>query len=324
MKNKVICLQNAIWISAGGACSTPMFRGVFTVSDVKEAKLTIAGLGTYECYINGKRVGEDLFLPLSTDFNARPHMTYMGHPFLEEMGHRLYCPVYDVTSYLKEGKNAVCFLMGPGWYELNEWDCGYGRIKLAFMLTMTDSYGNISYAVSGPDMEWKESFVKEAFLTTGEKQDYRGYDDNWMILDENGEWADGMTETGSGKSTTVTDRFWKPVVTEPAPETCLYEQDCPADRIARYITPVLLSEKDGVRLYDLGEMITGYQIFYTKAEAGSGIKVRYGESLDENGRLDEEKIFNQHTDFITDGKERALHCHFTWLCFRYFEVTGDA
>ena len=86
MTNKAVCLQNASWISTGGACSTPMFRGSFDAFDVKQARLTIAGLGTYECYINGKRVGEDLFLPLSTDFNARPHMTYMGHPFLEEMG----------------------------------------------------------------------------------------------------------------------------------------------------------------------------------------------------------------------------------------------
>ena len=308
---KTITLENACWISPGGKCSTPMIRGIFSLPKNTKASMVIAGLGTYECHINGKRVSEDLFLPLSTDFNARPDMLYMEHPFEEEMGHRLYCPEYDITSYLKEGENAVCFLMGPGWYELNEWDCGYGKIKLAFEIRITGENGEVICYGSNPEMEWKESFVKEAFLTTGECQDYRGYCDDWMKLDEQGQWLEG-------------NNGWNKVTPEAAPETALFLQECPADRVIRHITPVLLEEKNGVRLYDLGEMITGYPVFSTKAPVGSVIKVRYSESLHENGGLDEEKIFNQHTDFITDGKERRLHCRFTWLCFRYFEVTGDA
>lgn len=53
-----------------------------------------SGLGIFEIFINGKKVSDDLFLPLSTDFHERPEKLYRGVPYDEKMRHRLYCPVY--------------------------------------------------------------------------------------------------------------------------------------------------------------------------------------------------------------------------------------
>lgn len=296
-------LHDAKWISTGGTCNTPLIRGRLKLPQIKKATITVAGLGIYELYINGKKVSEDLFLPLSTDYTERTNITYGTQPFHEEFRHRLYCPVYDITACLTEGDNTVCFMMGPGWYEL-PWD-GYGTIKLCYSIEYTDICGETHFAGSDASVKWKQSYVKQANLLNGESHDYAGYDDAWM--------EQGFDDSG-----------WEKVAVEEAPVTNLYIQDCPADKIIRHIKPQLIQEKDGARIYDVGENITGYPIFTSAAPAGEKISVRYGEVLNAEGDLDEEHTYGQHTDFLTDGTGRKMHSRFTWMCFRYFEVTGDA
>lgn len=296
-------LQKAKWISTDGKCSTPLLRQVVQLPSVQQAKITIAGLGMYEMYINGKRISDDLFLPLSTDFNKRTGMIYGKHPFEETLSHRLYCPVYDVTDLLQEGKNSICCMMGPGWYEHPQGR--YGNIKLCYKIEYTDQDGKEERVYSDETVKWKEGYVTEASLIHGENHDYRAYEDAWMQAD-------------------FQDNAWNDVCIETAPETNLYIQDCPADKVMRHIVPKLLSDRDGVRIYDVGEIITGYPIFVSHAEAGTSIQVRYGEMLDEHGYLQKEHVYGQHTDFITDGTARKMHSTFTWMCFRYFEVIGDA
>lgn len=298
-------LKIAKWVSTGGKCSTPLIRSTIYVPSISHAAITIAGLGIYELYINGRKVSEDLFLPLSTDFNERSGIPYGDKIFDEQLQHRLYCPVYDITSYLVEGDNAICFMMGPGWYELPGIPYGYGSIKLCYLIEYTDVSQNTHIIGSDDSLKWRQSYVKESSLITGESHDYRDYDDHWM--------APGFD-----------DSSWEPVILEAAPDTRLYIQDCPADRIIRHVTPVLLGEKDGVQIYDAGELITGYPILVSDSSQSESISVKYSELLNADGSPDEEHSYDQHTDFVTDGTARKLHGKFTWMCFRYFAVKGNA
>lgn len=296
-------LGEAKWVSTGGKCGIPLIRGVFRLPGIKAATITIAALGAYEVYLNGRRVGEDLFLPLSTEYHARENLSYGPHPFLDEFRFRLYCPVYDITSYLKEGDNTVCCMMGPGWYD-RDID-GYGHIKISYRMEYEDMSGEKHSVVSDGTLKWTESYIKEANFWRGETHDYTVCDDSWM-------------------EPSYDDSAWEQVMVETPPETNLYVLDCPTDRIIRHVEPKLIREEDGTRIYDVGELITGYPIFVSGAPAGEMVRVRYGELLNEEGGLNEGHIYNQHTDFKTDGTSRRLHCKFTWLCFQYFEVKGDA
>lgn len=295
-------LHGAKWISTGGKCNTPMIRKRMEIPKIQNASIVIAGLGTYELYINGRRVSEDLFQPLNTDYSERKDMVYGSQPFYEEFQHRLYCPVYDITNYLTEGNNTLCFLMAPGWYERPE--NGFGFIKLCWSITYTDFSGEKYYVGSDENAKWKPSYVEKADIVLGEFHDYRKYDNFWM-------------------EKKYDDSAWEKVIVEPDPETNFYIQDCPADKIIRYLKPKLIQKQQNVCLYDVGEVITGYPIFVSTAPAGEKISVRYGETLNENGKLDEEHTYGQYTDFITDGTNRTMNCKFTWLCFRYFEVVGN-
>lgn len=303
MDTKEVHFESAEWISAGGEYPAPMFRKSFTVYDIKEAKILIGCFGMFEGYINGKPITYDKFGTLNTDFHERYHITSDGMPFDEKTGHRLYCPEYDVTSLISDGKNTLCFMTGSGWYESNN-DYRYGHVKLCFLLTIVHSDGRKSIIVSDRYVKTHKSFLSECDIITGETQNFENFPDNW-------------------KNTDFDDSSWENAIVEKAPDTCYYPQSCPGDRVIRRIVPTLIAKTNGKRIYDVGEIITGYPIIYSPQGIKQKITIRYSELLDSDGKLDELKVYNQHTVFYTDDTQRTLHAMFTWLCFRYFEVDGE-
>ncbi len=92
----------AKWIGAalsGGSRSTipvPFLRKTFKLSQsITSARLYVTALGLYECSINGQNVGNDVLTPGWTDYNKR-----------------VQYQVYDVTSLLHEGENALGAMLG--------------------------------------------------------------------------------------------------------------------------------------------------------------------------------------------------------------------
>ncbi len=307
-----ITLQNARWIYPGGWCHTPLIRRTVTLPKIGSAKITVAALGIFELYINGQRVGEDYFTSLYTDYCPRPQLKMKADYYHGNRYHRLYCPQYDITPLLHEGANSVCFLMAPGWLHLPvrarvrvPMSAQYGDIGLCYSLEYTDACGNRGQIVSDGGERWRTGFVTEYHLQQGETQDFRDYEDEWL--------TPGFC-----------DAHWAPVVPRAVPETNLYLQDSPTDRVIRHVTPKPVSQKGNKTIYDVGEIITGYPVLKSTKDILSTVTVRYGELLTPEGELHPEHIYNQHTVFYDDGINRPLHSRFTWHCFRYFEVEGAA
>ena len=46
--------KNVIWITGDQNCTAPIFRREFSIGSVKEAKISICGLGFFELYLNEK------------------------------------------------------------------------------------------------------------------------------------------------------------------------------------------------------------------------------------------------------------------------------
>ena len=94
------------WIGSpivGGPYSippAPYLRKQFEVGGhVEQARLYVTALGAYELEMNGARVGDSVFAPGRTEYRKRV-------PY----------HVYDVTSLLKTGPNALGAILGDGWY----------------------------------------------------------------------------------------------------------------------------------------------------------------------------------------------------------------
>ena len=64
----------------------------------KSARLYMCGLGVYEVYINGKKVGKEYLAP-----------GYHSYDF------HLQVQTYDVTKYLQAGENEIAIWLGDGW-----------------------------------------------------------------------------------------------------------------------------------------------------------------------------------------------------------------
>ena len=277
-------LSQAKWIGTGRKGLPADIISYIELNEFEKAIITVGCMGTYILYINGKRVSEDLYLPLNTDFEKRYNIEYGTEPFEEEFEHRLYCPVTDITEFLRSGRNELRFMLAPGFYECYD----YGTAKLCWKTEITNTDGKKQYIYSDKNAVYTENFITHSDMITGETHNY----------------------------TKKSDAVHAVTVFE-APETNLYIQNCPADKVSRVIKPVYL----GNNIYDAGEIFTGYPVI--KSNKAQTVTVRYSELLKNDGTLDEMHIYGQQTVYITDDNERILKPEFTWLCFRYFEVTGD-
>ena len=75
------------------------FKKEFKVNSPSKARLYISACGIYEAFINGKRVGNFILAPGSTD--PRKRIQYQ---------------TYDIKDLLNEGHNEIVVLLSDGWY----------------------------------------------------------------------------------------------------------------------------------------------------------------------------------------------------------------
>lgn len=117
MKQQEI-FSSAKWLCPKDYASNNFFvlKGKFSINKPEKATLRVLGLGFFHCYINGVRVSDDWFLPLSSDYEPRK-----DYPVDEIIsGHRIYVPEYDVTDMLKDGENVIAIHFGGGWYTFGD------------------------------------------------------------------------------------------------------------------------------------------------------------------------------------------------------------
>ena len=90
---------------------SPMLRREFSTSGkIKKARAYVTGLGWHEFYINGRKIGRAVLDPAPTDYHKT--VLYRTH---------------DITSYLREGENALGIILGNGWYSEPRWRYAYGE-----------------------------------------------------------------------------------------------------------------------------------------------------------------------------------------------------
>ena len=295
--------DRSVWIGCGEGEASPLIRRTFQWTGGR-AELAVTGLGFFECFLNGRRVGEDWLKPAFSDYRER-NFKGLLYPFTDETAHRIYYLVYDVTELLRPGKNVLALLLGDGWYRQNrrvdEGQMFFGR-ELMARYELTE--GEKLIAASDGSERFAESFVKKSSLFFGEMQDFSHFDPERLLPD-------------------FDDSAWEPVRVLLDFETRFCRQSCPCDRVSAVLEPKLLAEREGVRIYDAGENLAGR----VRIRSGGGdLSVRYaelydGQKLDFSSCGGESQI--QHDRFLAVPKGREVFPVFRWSGFRFFEVTGE-
>ena len=162
---------SAIWITDERAIqntSVPfIIRDKFKTCKVKNAKIRILGLGIFYCYINGKRVGNDYFLPLNTEYERRDN--FPSDEYVR--GTRVYVPEYDITDLLEDGDNIIAIHYGGGWYTFFWGNMRFGDAKAIFRIYGEDENGEFEFC-SGEGALSDESYVSGYTLTAVEHHDF--------------------------------------------------------------------------------------------------------------------------------------------------------
>ncbi len=296
---------NAKWVCAGDPEKSdyafPILRSTFVcegLEQVKKATLRVIGLGFFQCRMNGQTVTDQVFLPLSTDYE--PHEIYAENEVLT--GHRIYVPTFDVTAYMVEGRNVLTVHFGGGWYTYR--DSYYGEPKVIYQLTVETDCGETEFVSSEKD-KIGSSFVCGYCFNRYEEHDYLAFDD-------------------AVHSPRFDDTLWQNAVPARPLDTEYAVTDCPADKVMNVFFPTISNKQGDKVSYDCGQNLSGYPVLRIKAERGAKIEVYFSEEKLADGAPDPAFNHDQCFTVISDGTERLVHPEFTWFAFRYFTVTGAA
>ena len=288
--------EKAKWVGAPNrtAESFAVIRGCFELEKWDKVRLNVLGLGFFKCYINGVCVNPDTFLPLSSDFEA-------GCDPVGEVitGHRVYVPEFDITDYVRKGKNVIAIHYGGGWYT-----CRWRIFGLPKAIYCIDVNGGEEYFVSDENCRVGNSFVDTYSFTWEECHDFSDFQDCFGADFDDSDWENAVRT--------------EPLVTE------YCSTDCPWDKVI-YTLPVrkIKETAEGI-VYDCGENTTGYPVLKIAAEKDEKIIVRFSEECMPDGSLDMTHHHGQTFSVVSDGKETVAQPEFTWFGFRYFEVIGKA
>lgn len=277
--------------------SVKSLRHEFNVTKaVKSARIYSTALGAYELFLNGKRVSEDVLAPGWTDYRER-----------------VIYQIYDVTSQIKSGPNAMGALLAPGWYSTPlEWfqqPNNYGdtppSLRAQLRIEFTD--GTVDWVNTDAQWQATPSYITSSEIYDGESQDSRLIQPNW--------------DTASFDA-----KPWKKAQIVEPKEVPIVAQAFQPIRVERTVAAKAISQpKPGVYVYDFGQNLAGVERVRLHGTAGTVVRLRFAEILNEDGTL---YIDNLRTAKVTDyftlnGKGvEEFTPQFTFHGFRYAEITG--
>ncbi len=278
--------------------SARYFRKPFqSASAVKKATVYLSGLGLYELYLNGKKIGDQVLAPAPTDY--RKSVLYN---------------TYDVTENISKGKNVIAAVLGNGRFftmrqaykpkKINN----FGFPKLLLQLEIVYADGTVKTIVS--DDSWKLN--ADGPIRTNNEYD--------------GEEYDARKEFTGWNSAGFNDAQWlKPALVQ-APPGRLKAQMSEPMKLMKTVQPLSVTKiNEGKYILDMGQNFAGWLQLRVKGKEADKVVLRFAESLRPDGNLYTANLRDaRSTDSYTlkgDGEER-WHPSFVYHGFRYVEVSG--
>lgn len=278
----------------------PVLRKTFTLSgegmkNLSRARLYVCGLGLYEAYLNGKKVGEEYLTPYYTDYRDR-----------------VQYQTYDIGLLLEEGENTLDIWLGDGWYKGRYTYLDDGRLR--------EIYGDRYQAIADICIT-KNDGTSEVI----------GTDETWRSLKSpviasnlyDGEIID-PARIDVLKHPEVRSRNLTGVKKAPAPAGRLIPmQGLPVKAHERLSAKLIVTPKKELVL-DFGQEITGWaEFFIDEGMKAHHIILSYGEIL-QDGCFYNDNLRSARALFecYADGEKRYIRPHFTFYGFRYVKVEG--
>jgi alpha-L-rhamnosidase len=279
-----------------GYLSARYFRKEISITkEVQEATAYIMGLGLYELYIDGNKVGDQVLAPGLTDYTKNVKYN-----------------VFDVTELLNGNKHALGVVLGNGrYYAIRQEkpykvkNFGFPKMQMQIRITYTDGSRQIIHA----DDSWKGT--TDGPVLSNNEYDGEIYDARKELED----WATVGYDDGAWMKATY--------VQEPGGN---YEAQINSNmKVMQDLKPVSITPKDGKYIIDYGQNFSGWVKMRVQGESGTKVTLRFAESLNEDGTLFRDNLrAAKATDVyvLKGGAEEEWEPRFTYHGFRYVEVEG--
>jgi alpha-L-rhamnosidase len=278
--------------------SARYFRNEFNAKkEVKRATVYIAGLGLYELYVNGKRIGDEVLAPSPTDYTQSVKYN-----------------TFDITAEVKQGSNVIGAVLGNGRYFAMRQAYKPHKIHTfgfpKMLLQAELEYEDGSRELITSDGTWK--VTADGPIRTNNEYD--------------GEEYDATKEMPGWSKTGFDDSKWlvAEVVEEPGGK--VQAQMNENMKVMETIAPVSIKElTPGTHIMDMGQNMVGWIRMRVTGKSGTRVSLRFAETVRENGALYTDNLRDAKvTDVYTlkgDGQE-TWEPSFVYHGFRYVEITG--
>ncbi len=277
---------------------SPLLRTTFKVKkSIESATVSVSGVGLYELWLNGDKVGKEVLQPAQTSYDKRTHFN-----------------VYDVTDQVRPGANAVGVMLGNGFYGQNVAfgpNLSYGPPRAIFQLKVR--YKNGTEENIGSDESWRASGGPVLFdnVYLGETFDARRLPSHW-------------SKAG------FDDSRWARAEAMQSPGGRMVQQQIEPIRKVRRIQPVAVFQAERGWIVDMGQNMTGWLEIAAQESPGTVISMRFAEHV----MPDRKNIDTASTGIhATGGEQRDVYLcrgggkerwepRFTYHGFRYVQIEG--
>ena len=270
----------------------PEFMKEITVSKrISNATAYVTGLGFFEFFVNGEKVGDEVLSPNETSYGHRAGLPGYGISMDDTNWKEFRVPylTYDITKMLEKGGNKFSALVGNGFYSTcsEGWTEPYGTPRFICQIEIKYNDGSEETIVSGPDWKVRRSPIVLNDMYRGEIYDAR--------LEDSDKWEQAAQRK--------------------APDGALYPQDGPADRVIETIKPQSITKlEDGNWEVKFGDYVTGWvRLNGICAPKGTEIEIEFPIETKGNGTY----------KYISSGEPAATYApRFTWWAFDTAIVKG--
>ena len=264
---------------------------------IKRATVHISGLGLYELFINGKRIGDQVLAPAPTDYRKST----------------LY-NTYDVTTQVLQGKNAIGVIVGNGrYYTMRQHyktykipNFGYPKMRLSLIVEYTDG----TKETIGSNNTWK--LTPDGPIRSNNEYNGEEYDARKELI--------GWTKVG------YDDSNWMDAERVAIPDGIVRPQMMPGMKVLDKKSVVSITPLGNKFILDMGQNMAGRLRIKVRGDAGDSIILRFAETLQPNGELYTENLRSARaTDvYILKGNQKVEEWApaFVYHGFRYVEVSG--
>ncbi len=231
----------------------PIFRREFQViKPLRRAVVYVSGLGHYELYLNGEKVGDRLLDPPWT--NYRKTCIYA---------------TYDITHDLRKGKHALGIMLGNGMYNVkggrySKFKGTFGQPKFIMHLRLEYADGTVESVVSDKSWRITEGPITFSCVYGGEDRDARLEPVGWLKTGfDDAKWCQATEINGPGGMLRAT-------IQQPVKATQVFE-------------PVKMTQSEKGVTIDFGQNSAAIPVVRLKGFPGATVRTRTGERATAGG-----------------------------------------